>query len=194
MPANVKQKGPYNIDLQNAVKHLYNEKVITQDKEIADNTGFSKGQVSSYVNGRSPMSESFKTMFEKTYRLNLADFTTPLTIPGSPAHNSGTKLDEAIKRERAAADRERESWERERRSLVEDKAFLQDLIRTNLTLVQATLKTTRFRQEANGEIVLAALARLVGKQENDLIEAADMRMSQIEQEHAQHDNVVAASK
>jgi hypothetical protein len=100
----------------------------------------------------------------------------------------------AIARERIAIDREREAVDRERKALQDDKAFLQELLRSSFALALVNLKTIRARQEAAGETVLAALARLEGKPERSLVEAADTRMSQIEEEWSKRDSVAAPGK
>ena len=70
----MKEKGPYNIDLQYAVKSLYGRGIIEQDSDIAEKVGYSKGTVSSYINGKTEMSINFKESFEKVFKLKLADF------------------------------------------------------------------------------------------------------------------------
>lgn len=96
-------------------------------------------------------------------------------------------LEEAVRRERESADRER-------KALLEDKAFLQEMIRSNLTLALATLKTIGIRQEAEGETVLASLERIERKPEGSLIAAADTRRAQIEKEWQVHGNAIVESK
>lgn len=72
-----KQKGTYNIDLQHAVQHLRDKKIISKDKEIAVKMGVGQGTVSNYVNGKSEASPNFRKNFEKAFGLELADFAKP---------------------------------------------------------------------------------------------------------------------
>src|ERR1044071_6097504 len=74
MPQNVREKGPLNLDLQAAVKKLYQDGKIKKDKEISEKTGLSRSLVSNYINGRAPMSPNFKESFETVYHIKLKDF------------------------------------------------------------------------------------------------------------------------
>lgn len=184
------EKGSYNIDLQRAVKHLKATGVIKHDKDIAEKLSQTPGNISSYLNGRAKMPPSFKSSFEKVFALDLADFGEE----DEQTSKRNMLVEEAIKRERDAADRERATLERERKALLDDKAFLQELLRTNLELVLVNLKTIKFRQDANGEVALAALDRLIGNPERTLIGVADMRMTQIAEEQKKHDSAAAADR
>lgn len=117
MPQNVKTKGPLNVDLQLAVVELYKRGMIKKDKEIAEKTGFSAGQVSSYINGRAPMSPKFRETFETIFKVELADFVGPNDYDGSDNTDKlseGSILAKYIKQ------------------LEEDKAFLKRLVESSL--------------------------------------------------------------
>jgi len=102
-------------------------------------------------------------------------------------HEEELSIEKALRREREAIDRERKALEM-------DKAFLQKIIDSNLTLALASLKTISIRQEAAGEVVLGSLARIEGKEESELIEAADKRRAQIEKEWQTHGSGADASR
>lgn len=77
MPSEGKTKGIYNIDLQCAVQHLRDQKIISKDKEIADKMEVGQGTVSNYVNGMSKASANFRKSFEKAFGISLLDFQPP---------------------------------------------------------------------------------------------------------------------
>jgi len=106
---------------------------------------------------------------------------------GVPSVGDQLTIELAIKREREAVDRERKALE-------EDMAFLRELIRSNLTVVMTTLMTIRFRQEAAGDAILSSLERIEVKSEGELIEDADKRLNQIEQEWQKRDSAAAQGR
>lgn len=85
MPLSEQYKGSYNIDLQNAVKHLYAQKIISKDKDIAVKMHKSPGTVSNYINGKSNASFRFRKSFEKAFNLMLADF--PGAVPSASGND-----------------------------------------------------------------------------------------------------------
>lgn len=68
-------KGPYNIELQRAVKYLRGKKIFSKDKELAERMGNSAGTISNYTNGKSPASPQFLESFETTFKIKLSDFS-----------------------------------------------------------------------------------------------------------------------
>lgn len=57
-----------------AVQYLYGKGIIKKDKDIADNTGYNKATVSSYISGRTRPSRDFLEKFEKVFTIKLSDF------------------------------------------------------------------------------------------------------------------------
>lgn len=179
MPHNAKKKGPYNIDLQNAVSHLYDKKIIRKDAEIVEKLGSSRGQVSNYVNGRAPASENFRNSFEKAFNLKLSEFAMPQDQNG-PVDAEDSYRAKYIKKLEDDNDLLTE--------LIRDN---QEIIKNNLTLVLATVRTISVRQEANGNVALESLARLEKKKdEKALVDEADKRTVQIETAVYAHGNPV----
>lgn len=64
----------HNTTLQKAVRYLYGHGVISKDKEVADKTGYNKATVSSYISGRTKVSDDFVHAFEKAFKVRLEDF------------------------------------------------------------------------------------------------------------------------
>jgi transcriptional regulator with XRE-family HTH domain len=63
-----------NATLKNAVRYLYGKGLISNDKDIADATGYNKATVSSYINGKTQASGNFIEKFEQVFNLKLKEF------------------------------------------------------------------------------------------------------------------------
>ena len=84
--------------------------------------------------------------------------------------------------------------------LEKENQYLQDIVKTNLTLVLATVRTLSVRQRAVSEVVLDSLERLElevktkKKATGAFVELADRNIDQIEREAHAYDNVAAPSR
>lgn len=59
------------MSLSQAVEFLKANRIIKRDVEIAERTGYSKGVVSNYLNGKIEVSEKFKKKFFEVYKEEL---------------------------------------------------------------------------------------------------------------------------
>lgn len=59
------------MSLSQAVEFLKANRIIKRDIEIAERTGYSKGVVSNYLNGKIEVSEKFKKKFFEVYKEEL---------------------------------------------------------------------------------------------------------------------------
>lgn len=71
------QHVPSTINLQRIVKSLH---IRFPVKEISEKTGFNKGSVSSYVNGKIPPSNTFIEKFAEVYNLDVSEFEEKETL------------------------------------------------------------------------------------------------------------------
>jgi len=133
MPQNVREKGPLNLDLQAAVKKLYQDGKIKKDKEISEKTGLSRSLVSNYINGRAPMSPNFKESFETVYHIKLKDFES---------------IDDAAKNEVAMPDINAIYRDRYIQALEEDKAYFKRLVESSLIDIVDRQKTLQAEIQA----------------------------------------------
>lgn len=201
MPQVNKDISIYNIDLQMAVRHLYDIGAITKDKEIADKTKFSPGQVSSYINGRAVMSLNFKECFESVFKLKLSDFKSKADdeteAKESPAESEDSYRAERIKKLEDDQEKYIRKLEKDNDRLWDLIKDNQEIIKTNLTLVLAAVKTLSVRQRGVGEVVLHSLERIEKKStkaSGALVEAADRAIDQIEREAYARDSDPAMSR
>jgi transcriptional regulator with XRE-family HTH domain len=84
--------------------------------------------------------------------------------------------------------------------LEKENQYLQDIVKTNLTLVLATVRTLSVRQRAVSEVILDSLERLElevkpkKKAAGAFVELADRNIDQIEREAHAYDSVAAPSR
>lgn len=161
MPRKKINKGPYNVDLQHAVDYLYEQNIIDQDGEIAKRVKLSKGVVSTYLNGKAPMSDSFKTSFETAFNIKISDFRA-VDKNNVPAHHDDTYRDKYI-------------------NLLEDnQAFFKEMFRTSLGAILDRTQEMWSRQKGTGEVVLESLERIEKKKPGSLVDEADKRTHEID--------------
>lgn len=65
----------HNQELINAVADLYNRKIISKDKDIAEATGYSKSTVSGYISGNVKASEDFLKEFENKFGIKVTSYS-----------------------------------------------------------------------------------------------------------------------
>jgi hypothetical protein len=160
-------------------KDLKSKGLISDNKEVADLLGYSAPSAISEILGRRQNIQPEQwEKFKKKYNVNSDTSEVEL-------------LKEELKKERQAR---QTSEERERKALEHDKALLEDIIRTNLTMVLASLKTIGVRQEADGETILRSLERIEGTKEGELTGESDNRRAQIEKEWRGRGNVPVPGK
>jgi DNA-binding phage protein len=80
------------------------------------------------------------------------------------------------------------------KQLEKENQYLQDIVKTNLTLVLATVRTISARQLGTGVVALKSLERLeksAGHKPGSLVKEADKEIGQIEREAFAHDNAAS---
>lgn len=178
---NISFCNPSHCILSNRLKEI--SKIIQAKKgwnldELAKSIGYSRGHLTRLFKEEDTR-EIEKTLSEKYSDLLQNEIFTlgfHLGKQKSPEESEDSYRAKYIKK-----------LEEENALLIELVKSNNEIIKTNLTLVLATVRTISVRQEATGGVALESLARLEKrKDEKSLVVEGDMRRGQIEREAHRH--------